>query len=181
MQRANHSSEHYLREKDLGWKFLDPCRIYFYQDIIGYWNTFLPCMDAPENIRVPFTSVQTTFYCDSAGSFILVTTYNYYRRCLLYSDLSFVNISCISVLKPHAGHPDVNEKHCGLLSRYWVLSVPLDRHCESLILVTRTTLATLGCQFLLPIVNFTCNMFKLISFSCRNWLPPALFPISEVS
>lgn len=37
-------------------------------------------MDAPVNIQVPFTSVQTTFYCDSAGSFILVTTHNYYRR-----------------------------------------------------------------------------------------------------
>lgn len=37
-------------------------------------------MDALVNIQVPFTSMQTTFYFDSVGSFILVTTNNYYRR-----------------------------------------------------------------------------------------------------
>lgn len=51
---------------------------------------------------------------------------------------------------------------------------------ESLNLITRTTLATVGSQFLVSIDNFTCNMFKHISFSCRNRILPFLSPISEV-
>lgn len=163
---------------------LDPYNTCSYQDIISNWNTFLSSMEVPVSIPVPFTSLQAMTYLGSADSFILVTKHSSHKWPTSSGYYNLIFHLWVSVAFQCWGPMLViviRMRNTGLLSTYWVLLIPLDRHQVSLILSTTTSLAALGSQFLLPIDNSTCNMFKLTSFSCKNWLAPDLAPISEVN